>query len=342
VEKALPKAIKAVKETGAQVLWVCDPMHGNTETSSGGLKTRRFENILRELELSFQVHEANGSFLGGVHIELTGEDVTECTGGARLTDGDGASVPFDRRSAAQLRAGAGDGNAHRPPWSKRDAVRAHQGFEDGQRITINPDATLNVPDNPIVAFIEGDGIGIDITPVMLKVVNAAVEKAYRGKRRIAWTEVYAGDKASTIYGTGFPDETLTALRDFVVSIKGPLGTPVGGGMRSLNGHAAEPRSVRLRAAHPLLPRRIDPHGRRVADRHGGVPREHGRHLCRHRVAHRVAGSAQADSLPASELKVSGIRFPASSGLGIKPVSKRAASARCARPSSTPSRTIGCR
>jgi 3-deoxy-7-phosphoheptulonate synthase len=89
VEKGLPRMIKAVRETGQQVLWVCDPMHGNTETSSGGLKTRRFENILRELELSFQVHEANGSFLGGVHIELTGENVTECTGGARgLTDAD--------------------------------------------------------------------------------------------------------------------------------------------------------------------------------------------------------------------------------------------------------------
>ena len=106
--------------------------------------------------------------------------------------------------------------------------------KDGKRITINPDASLNVPDNPIIAFIEGDGIGIDITPVMLKVVNAAVEKAYGKKRRIAWTEVYAGDKAAHLYGTGFPDETLTALRDFVVSIKGPLGTPVGGGMRSLN------------------------------------------------------------------------------------------------------------
>src|SRR3982750_2991782 len=89
VEKGLPKMIEAVRETGQQVLWVCDPMHGNTETSSGGLKTRRFENILRELELSFKVHEDNGSFLGGVHIELTGEDVTECTGGARgLTDAD--------------------------------------------------------------------------------------------------------------------------------------------------------------------------------------------------------------------------------------------------------------
>src|SRR6188508_2890378 len=89
VEKGLPAMIKAVRETGQQVLWVCDPMHGNTETSSGGLKTRRFENILRELEVSFQVHGAHGSFLGGVHIELTGEDVTECTGGARgLTDAD--------------------------------------------------------------------------------------------------------------------------------------------------------------------------------------------------------------------------------------------------------------
>jgi 3-deoxy-7-phosphoheptulonate synthase len=89
VEKGLPKMIKAVKETGQQVLFVCDPMHGNTETSSGGLKTRRFENIQKELELSFQIHEAHGSFLGGVHIELTGENVTECTGGARgLTDAD--------------------------------------------------------------------------------------------------------------------------------------------------------------------------------------------------------------------------------------------------------------
>jgi 3-deoxy-7-phosphoheptulonate synthase len=89
VEKSLPRAIRAVRETGQQVLWVCDPMHGNTETSSGGLKTRRFENILRELQLAFEIHAAEGSYLGGVHIELTGEDVTECTGGARgLTDTD--------------------------------------------------------------------------------------------------------------------------------------------------------------------------------------------------------------------------------------------------------------
>src|SRR6187399_3230249 len=104
----------------------------------------------------------------------------------------------------------------------------------GQRITINPDSSLNVPDNPLIAFIEGDGIGIDITPVMLKVVNAAVEKAYGTGRKISWVEVFAGDKATKVYGNGFPDETLQALREFVVSIKGPLGTPIGGGIRSLN------------------------------------------------------------------------------------------------------------
>src|SRR6516225_9763564 len=89
VATALPKAIEAVRQTGQTVLWVCDPMHGNTETTTGGLKTRRFENILRELDLAFRIHADMGSYLGGVHIELTGDDVTECTGGARgLTDSD--------------------------------------------------------------------------------------------------------------------------------------------------------------------------------------------------------------------------------------------------------------
>ena len=89
IEKSLPRLIKAVRETGQSVLWVCDPMHGNTETSTGGLKTRRFENILNEIDLAFRIHGEMGSYLGGVHIELTGEDVTECTGGARgLTDAD--------------------------------------------------------------------------------------------------------------------------------------------------------------------------------------------------------------------------------------------------------------
>jgi 3-deoxy-7-phosphoheptulonate synthase len=89
IATALPKAIEAVRQTGQTVLWICDPMHGNTETSTGGLKTRRFENICKELDIAFRIHAEMGSHLGGVHIELTGEDVTECTGGARgLTDAD--------------------------------------------------------------------------------------------------------------------------------------------------------------------------------------------------------------------------------------------------------------
>jgi 3-deoxy-7-phosphoheptulonate synthase len=89
VEQQLPRVIEAVRRTGHTVLWCCDPMHGNTETSTGGLKTRRFENILKELDVSFRIHSELGSYLGGAHIELTGEDVTECTGGARgLTDAD--------------------------------------------------------------------------------------------------------------------------------------------------------------------------------------------------------------------------------------------------------------
>lgn len=105
---------------------------------------------------------------------------------------------------------------------------------DGTKITVNADLSLNVPNNPIIPFIEGDGIGADITPTMRTVVDAAVQKAYAGKRSIEWTEVYCGEKAEKIYGTYMPEETLEALRDYVISIKGPLTTPVGGGIRSLN------------------------------------------------------------------------------------------------------------
>jgi len=106
----------------------------------------------------------------------------------------------------------------------------------GDKITVNADMSLNVPNNPIIPFIEGDGIGADISPVMIKVVDAAVEKAYQGGRKIAWMEVYAGEKATRVYDqdTWLPRETLEAVRDYVVSIKGPLTTPVGGGIRSLN------------------------------------------------------------------------------------------------------------
>jgi isocitrate dehydrogenase len=106
----------------------------------------------------------------------------------------------------------------------------------GQKITVNADMSLNVPDQPIVPYIEGDGTGVDITPVMLKVVDAAVEKAYGGKKKIHWMEIFAGEKATKVYGPDvwLPEETLKVAREYVVSIKGPLTTPVGGGIRSLN------------------------------------------------------------------------------------------------------------
>ena len=106
----------------------------------------------------------------------------------------------------------------------------------GEKITVNADHSLNVPDNPIIPYIEGDGIGVDISPVMIKVVDAAVSKAYGGKRNISWMEVYAGEKATQVYDqdTWLPQETLDAVKEYVVSIKGPLTTPVGGGIRSLN------------------------------------------------------------------------------------------------------------
>ena len=112
---------------------------------------------------------------------------------------------------------------------------------EGEKITVNTDNSLNVPNNPIIPFIEGDGIGVDITGPMQKVVDAAVNKAYKGKRKIARMEVFAGEKAVKTYGkdkegkeTWLPTETLQAVRDYVISIKGPLTTPVGGGIRSLN------------------------------------------------------------------------------------------------------------
>ena len=106
---------------------------------------------------------------------------------------------------------------------------------NGEKITVNADLSFNIPNHPIIPFIEGDGIGVDITPVMIEVIDAAVEKAYKGKKSIVWMETYCGEKASKIYdGEFMPEETLDVLRDYVISIKGPLTTPVGGGMRSLN------------------------------------------------------------------------------------------------------------
>ena len=106
----------------------------------------------------------------------------------------------------------------------------------GAKITVNQDFSLNVPDRPVIPFMEGDGTGVDITPVMVKVVDAAVKKAYGGRKQIVWMEIFAGEKSCKVYGENvwLPEETLEAAREYVVSIKGPLTTPVGGGIRSIN------------------------------------------------------------------------------------------------------------
>ena len=126
--------------------------------------------------------------------------------------------------------------------------------ESGQKITVNADFSLNVPDQPIIPFIEGDGTGVDITPVMVKVVDAAVAKAYGGKKQIHWMEVYAGEKSTNVYGPDvwLPAETLEVVKDYVVSIKGPLTTPVGGHPFVERRVAPGTRPVRLPAAHPVL------------------------------------------------------------------------------------------
>lgn len=193
---------------------------------------------------------------------------------------------------------------------------------DGAKITINPDGSINVPDRPIVPYIEGDGIGIDVTPVMLQVVDAAVRKAYGGRRRIAWMEVYAGEKANRIAGSWLPEETSHALREFVVSIKGPLGTPIGGGMRSLN--VAMRQTLDLYAcvrpiryfpgvASPMQDASLTDmvvFRENTEDIYSGIEYPAGSNEV-HRLIHFLQ----------SELKATGIRFPASSGVGIKPVSK---------------------
>ncbi len=196
---------------------------------------------------------------------------------------------------------------------------------DGKKITAKADGSLDVPARPIIPYIEGDGIGVDITPAMLKVVDAAVEKAYDGQRSIAWTEVYAGEKAVATYGDDqwLPDETLDAFREFLVGIKGPLTTPVGGGIRSLN--------VALRQIMDLFV------CMRPVRWFEGVPspvREPGKTdmvIFRENSEDIYAGIEwEADSEDAKQviaflqnkMGVKKIRFPESCGIGIKPVSKQ--------------------
>jgi isocitrate dehydrogenase len=194
--------------------------------------------------------------------------------------------------------------------------------QTGRKIHIRADGSLEVPHQPLIGFIEGDGIGIDITPAMRRVVDAAVAKAYEGRRAICWTELYAGEKANALYGEWFPQETLEALRDLVVSIKGPLGTPVGGGMRSLN--VAMRQDLDLYAcvrpiryfpgvASPMLDASLTDmvvFRENTEDIYAGIEWP--------------AGSTEVHALIAfleGRLKVTSIRFPASSGIGIKPVSR---------------------
>ena len=194
--------------------------------------------------------------------------------------------------------------------------------KEGSKITVNTDASIKVPDRPIIPYIEGDGIGIDVTPVMLKVVDAAVRKVYGDKRKVVWMEVYAGEKANRLYGQWFPDETLNALRDFVVSIKGPLGTPVGAGIRSLN--VAMRQSLDLYAC--VRPIRYFPgvaspmQDASLTDM--VIFRENTEDI--YAGIEWPAGSPEVHKLIAfmqKEFGVNAIRFPASSGIGIKPVSK---------------------
>lgn len=195
---------------------------------------------------------------------------------------------------------------------------------NGQKITVNPDFSLNVPAKPIIPFIEGDGIGVDITPVMKKVVDAAVKKAYHGQREIQWMEVYAGEKATNVVGKDewLPAETITAVRDYVVSIKGPLTTPVGGGIRSLN--------VTLRQDLDLY---VCLRPVRYFD---GVPspvkepwktnmvifRENSEDIYAGiEWAADSEGAKKVIAFLRNEMGVKKIRFPEHCGIGIKPVSK---------------------
>ncbi|MCC8996002.1 MAG: NADP-dependent isocitrate dehydrogenase [Nitrosomonas sp.] len=195
---------------------------------------------------------------------------------------------------------------------------------NGKKIEVNSDNTLNVPNNPIIPFIEGDGIGIDITPVMRKVVDAAVDKAYKGQRKISWMEIYAGEKSTKVYGPDvwLPDETLTAAREFVVSIKGPLTTPIGGGIRSINVALRQQldlyvclRPVRYFNGVPSpvkSPEKTDMviFRENSEDIYAGIEWEAESELARKVIDFLV-----------NDIKVTNIRFPKTSGIGIKPISK---------------------
>ncbi len=193
----------------------------------------------------------------------------------------------------------------------------------GEKISVNDDHSLNVPDQPIIPYIEGDGIGVDISPVMLKVVDAAVEKAYGGAKKISWMEIYTGEKAAELYdGDWFPAETLDAIKEYAVAIKGPLTTPVGGGFRSLNVALRQEldlylcqRPVRWFEGVPSPVR--EPHKTNMI-----IFRENSEDI--YAGIEWKAGSEDADKVikfMREEMGVTKIRFPENCGIGVKPVSE---------------------
>ncbi|MBA2779446.1 NADP-dependent isocitrate dehydrogenase [Billgrantia kenyensis] len=195
--------------------------------------------------------------------------------------------------------------------------------EGGEKITVNADNTLNVPNNPIIPYIEGDGIGVDVTPAMMIAIDAAVQKAYSGERKIEWMEVYAGEKATQVYDpdTWLPEETLEAVKDYVVSIKGPLTTPVGGGIRSLN--VALRQKLDLYTC--LRPVRwfegVPSPVKKPADVDMVIFRENSEDI--YAGIEWKAGTAEADKVIKflrEEMGVTNIRFPENCGIGVKPVS----------------------
>ena len=194
----------------------------------------------------------------------------------------------------------------------------------GQKITVNKDYTLNVPANPIVPFIEGDGTGVDITPVMRRVVDSAVQVSYGGKRKIEWMEMYAGEKSCKVYGENvwLPEETLQASREFVVSIKGPLTTPVGGGIRSINVALRQELDLYV-CLRPVRYFKGVPSPLKQPEKTDMV-------IFRENSEDIYAGiewAAESDNARKvidfliKEMAVKKIRFPRTSGIGIKPVSR---------------------
>ncbi|MFI7858916.1 MULTISPECIES: NADP-dependent isocitrate dehydrogenase [Pseudomonas] len=196
---------------------------------------------------------------------------------------------------------------------------------DGAKITVNADHSLNVPDNPIIPYIEGDGIGVDVSPVMIKVVDAAVQKAYGGKRKIAWMEVYAGEKATQVYDqdTWLPQETLEAVKDYVVSIKGPLTTPVGGGIRSLNVALRQQLDLYVCLRPVLWFEGVPSPVKKPGDVDMVIFRENSEDI--YAGIEWKAGSPEANKVIKflkEEMGVTKIRFDQDCGIGVKPVSRQ--------------------